>query len=236
MDKKAANWRPVQPPSTPYHKARQEWDRRIGATVIQAANWRLVAFGELALLFVASLGLIILGAQPKAVPHLVQVDKLGAATWVGPLDRAALKDFKPPPPSFEYHLRRFLSDTRDISSDVAIVKRNWTDAYRLVTKNGANQLTTYVSQNDPFQRLATQVRISIDVNVVVPLTKDSWQVDWTETTWDDHGSPVGHDLWRGTFRVLIRAPETEQELAVNPIGLYIDEFHWARLTTDGKAP
>ncbi len=228
-----SSWRPNEAVETPYQKARQEWDRRIGATVVQAANWRLVAFAELGLLFVASIGMIILGAQPKAVPHLVQVDKLGAATYVGPLDRAALQDFKPPPASFEFHLRRFVSDTREISSDVAVVKRNWVDAYRLVTKNGANQLNAYVKDNDPFRQIDRGVRVSVQVNVVVPVTRETWQVDWTETTWDEHGTPVGTAVWRGNLRTLLRAPESEQELVVNPIGLYIEEFHWARLT-DGR--
>jgi hypothetical protein len=31
----------------------------------------------------------------------------------------------------------------------------------------------------------------------------------------------------------VRVPESDEELAFNPIGLFIDEFHWARLT-DGR--
>src|SRR5690242_17123648 len=114
-----ASCRPMESADTPYQKASREWDSRMGATVVQAANWRPVAFAELGLLLVASIGMIILGPQPKAVPHLVQLDKLGAPTYVGPIDRTALQDFKPPPVSFEYHLRRFVADTREISSDVA---------------------------------------------------------------------------------------------------------------------
>lgn len=88
--KGAASWRPAEPADMPYQKARREWDARIGATVVQAANWRLVAFAQLGLLLVASVGMIVLGAQPKAVPHLVQVDKLGAAS------RAAEREVRRP--------------------------------------------------------------------------------------------------------------------------------------------
>jgi type IV secretion system protein TrbF len=233
MKRTVPSWRPTEGADTPYQKARQEWDRRMGASVVQAANWRLMAVAELGLLLVASLGMVFLGAQPKAVPHLVQIDKVGAPTYIGALDRVALQDFKPPPPSFEYHLRRFVSDTREISSDVAVVKRNWIDAYRLVSKSGANQLSAYVHDNDPFKQSDAQIRVSIEVNVVVPVSRETWQVDWTETTWDDHGDPLGTAVWRGNFRVLLRVPESEEELALNPLGLYIDEFHWARLT-DGR--
>jgi len=34
-------------PETPYQKAAQVWDERIGAARVQARNWRLIAFGNL---------------------------------------------------------------------------------------------------------------------------------------------------------------------------------------------
>ena len=36
-------------PVTPYQKAAQVWDERIGAARVQAKNWRLMAFACLAL-------------------------------------------------------------------------------------------------------------------------------------------------------------------------------------------
>ena len=36
-------------PETPYQRAGQAWDERIGSARVQARNWRLMAFGSLAL-------------------------------------------------------------------------------------------------------------------------------------------------------------------------------------------
>ena len=36
-------------PETPYQRAAQVWDERIGASRVQAKNWRLMAFGCLTL-------------------------------------------------------------------------------------------------------------------------------------------------------------------------------------------
>ena len=36
-------------PETPYQRAAQAWDDRIGSARVQAKNWRLMAFGSLAL-------------------------------------------------------------------------------------------------------------------------------------------------------------------------------------------
>ena len=34
-------------PETPYQRAAQVWDERIGSARVQARNWRLIAFGNL---------------------------------------------------------------------------------------------------------------------------------------------------------------------------------------------
>ena len=43
-------------PVTPYQRAAQAWDDRIGSARVQAANWRLAALGSLALAFVLADG------------------------------------------------------------------------------------------------------------------------------------------------------------------------------------
>ena len=45
-------------PETPYQKAGQVWDERIGSARVQARNWRLFAFGNLVLAGGLALGLI----------------------------------------------------------------------------------------------------------------------------------------------------------------------------------
>jgi type IV secretion system protein VirB5 len=233
MNPARTTWAPAVPLETPHVKARQEWDNRMGSTLVHAKNWRLAAFALIGLVLVSMIGLIYLGAQPKAVPLVVAVDKLGAPTYLGPVDQAA-RDFKPSTASLQYHLRRFVDDTRSISSDPAVLKRNWLDAYKLVTPNGANQLNAYVKDANPFKRLDDEIRMSVQVNVTVPLSRDTWQVEWTETTWDKNGNPTASAVWRGNFHVLIHLPEGEEDLAANPLGLFIDEFNWARLQDAGR--
>src|SRR5205085_11822150 len=40
-------WKPEGPLATPYRRARQEWDARIGSAAVQAKNWRLATFVSL---------------------------------------------------------------------------------------------------------------------------------------------------------------------------------------------
>ena len=220
-------WTPEGHVETRYRKARKEWDDRMGGAVIQARNWRLATLLALGLVLVSLAGTIYLGAQPKAVPHIVQVDKIGAATYVGPIGQSG-REYRPGDATLKYHLRRFIEQTRGVSSDPAVVRKNWTDAYTVITPNAANQLSAYAERNDPIKR-AQDARVTVDVSAVVQVSKETWQADWEEKTWDKAGNQTGSVIWRGTFKVLLRTPESEDQIATNPIGLYVDEFHWSKV-------
>jgi type IV secretion system protein VirB5 len=221
-------WSPAGAADTPYMRARQEWDGRMGSAVVQARAWRRATFASLGAVGLALGGMTYLGAQPKAVPHIIEVDHLGAATYRGPVGQSG-PDYTPSEAVLKYHLQRFLEDVRSVSSDAAVIKRNWLDAYTLVTSKGGNTLTAYVSQpeHDPFRRSADGERTSIEIAAAVRVSQDTWQVDWRETNWDKSGTPVAAPaLWRGMFRILIDMPKTEEAMTRNPIGLFVDEFHW----------
>ena len=221
-------WSPDGPLDTPYRRARQEWDARMGSAVVHARNWRLATFASMAAVFLATGGMIYLGRLPKAVPHIIEVDRLGAASYQGPVGQA---DYVPPDAVIAYHLRRFIEDTRTISSDLAVLKSNWLDAYTLLTPRGARMLSSFVEkpENDPFRR-AQDERVTVEFLSTVRVAGDTWQVDWRESSWDKNGAPMGGPVvWRAMLRTLTAAPKTAEAMRTNPIGLYIDELHWDKV-------
>jgi type IV secretion system protein VirB5 len=223
-------WKPDHDLDTPYLRARQEWDARMGTAVIHAKNWRLATFVSLGVLVLSTGGMIFLGSRPKAVPHIVQIDAIGAPTHLGPLAPSG-ETYVPSEATLKYHLRRFVEDTRSISSDAALLRKNWLDAYNLVTPRGANMLTAYVGkpENDPFKRSAEQ-RVTVEVAAMVKVSTDTWQIDWRESTWDKSGAPAGSpSVWRGMFKISMQLPTTEEAITKNPVGLFVDEFHWDKV-------
>ena len=66
-------------PVTPYQKAAQVWDDRIGSARVQARNWRLMAFGSLILSAGLASGLVWQSTQGTVTPWVVEVDRLGQA-------------------------------------------------------------------------------------------------------------------------------------------------------------
>ena len=74
----------VPEPETPYQRAAQVWDERIGSARVQARNWRLMAFGSLILSVGFASALVWQSARGTVVPWVVQVDNLGQAQTVAP--------------------------------------------------------------------------------------------------------------------------------------------------------
>jgi len=64
-------------PETPYQRAGQLWDERIGSARVQAKNWRLMAFGGLILTAGLSSALVWQSLQSRVTPYVVEVDRLG---------------------------------------------------------------------------------------------------------------------------------------------------------------
>ena len=120
-------------PVTPYQKAAQVWDERIGSARVQARNWRLMAFGSLLLSGGLSAALGWQSTQGTIIPYVVEVDRLGAAQAVAP----ATADFRPTDPQIAYHLSRFIENVRQIPADPIVLRQNWLHAYDFTTNKGA---------------------------------------------------------------------------------------------------
>src|SRR5579872_5346031 len=148
-------------PETPYQRAGQVWDERIGSARVQAKNWRLAFFGALALSGGLAGGLVWQSARGTVTPWVVQVDRLGQAQAVAP----AVADYRPTDPQIAFHLARFIEQVRSIPADAIIVRQNWLRAYDFTTDRGAAALNDYARANDPFTKVGRQ-QVAVDVSSV----------------------------------------------------------------------
>ncbi|MFT3968343.1 MAG: conjugal transfer protein TrbF, partial [Sphingobium sp.] len=133
-------------PQTPYQRAGQLWDERIGSARVQAKNWRLAAFGCLGLTGVLICSNVWQSMQSRVAPYVVEVDRLGEARSVAP----AIQNYQPTDGQIAWHLGRFISNVRSVSTDPVLVKRNWLDAYDFATERATLFLNEYARANDPF--------------------------------------------------------------------------------------
>jgi len=209
-------------PETPYQRAAQVWDERIGSARAQARNWRLMAFGGLILSTGLSGGLLWQSMQSRVVPYVVEVDELGAARAVVPADA----EFRPTDPQIAWHLGRFVANVRSISLDPVLMRQNWLSAYDIVTARGGLFLGEHARRSDPFGRIGERT-VSVQVTSVVRASERSFQVKWTETEYE-RGSLVGSSRWTAMVTIVLRPPSSAETLRKNPLGLYVEAIDWSR--------
>ena len=106
-------------PVTPYQKAAQVWDERLGAARVQAHNWRLMALGSLVLSLLLAALLLWIGRSASTVPYIVEVDSRGGARAVGP----AAESYKPSDAQIAFHLARFVDNVRALSIKIGSTAR-----------------------------------------------------------------------------------------------------------------
>ena len=209
-------------PETPYQKAAQVWDERIGSARVQARNWRYMAFGSLILSAGFASALVWQSARGTVVPWVVQVDALGEAQTVAP----ANADYRPTDPQIAFHLGRFIEQVRAIPADAIIVRQNWLRAYEFTTDRGATALNDYARANDPFTRVGRQ-QIAVDVSSVIRASPDSFRIAWTERHYEN-GQLSGTERWTAILTIVIQQPRTAERLRANPLGIYVNAISWSR--------
>jgi type IV secretion system protein VirB5 len=209
-------------PETPYQRAAQVWDERIGSARVQAKNWRLMAFGSLVLSAGFAAALVWQSARGTVVPWVVQVDNLGQAQAIAP----AVADYRPTDPQVAWHLARFVEQVRSIPADAIIVRQNWLRAYEFTTDRGAAALNDYARLNDPFTKVG-RTQIAVEVSSVIRASPDSFRVAWTERRYEN-GQLSMTERWTAILTIVIQPPRDAEKLRANPLGIYVNAVSWSK--------
>ncbi|KAA3513718.1 conjugal transfer protein TrbF [Agrobacterium vitis] len=218
----AAHYGKTPQPETPYQKAAQVWDERIGSARVQAKNWRFMAFGSLILSAGFATALVWQSTRGTVVPWVVQVDKLGQAQTVA----AATADYRPTDPQVAWHLARFIEQVRSIPADPIIVRQNWLRAYDWTTDRGATALNDYARSNDPFTKVGKQ-QVAVEVSSVIRASPDSFRVAWIERRYEN-GQLSTTERWTAILTIVIQPPRDAERLKSNPLGIYVNAISWSR--------
>lgn len=216
--------KPAKSPETAYQRAQDEWDNRIGTTRVQAKNWRVVAFSSIAAAVVAIGGLIYQSSKSQVVPYVVQVNNDGIVQAVGPAKQV---NYAPGQNEIKFFLGQFISSVRSLPLDPVVAKNSWLKAYQYLRQQAANTLNEIAQKEQPFARLG-QETVAVQIVNVNPMSKDTYQVRWNETSYNKEGITISTRSMTGIFSIEIQPPKDEKTLMTNPIGLYINQFSWSK--------
>jgi type IV secretion system protein VirB5 len=211
------------PAESPYLTARREWNERYGDYIKAANNWRLIAIGCVLVALVAVAGLANLAGQQKIIPYVVQYDANGELIRVGKADVAS----NPTDRQMVAALRNWVIGVRTVYVD-AQAQEAVTDLAYAMTQPGSachQTLIEYHREHNPYVR-AQQETVEVTVNAVVPISGQTWQIDWTEATKQRSGKLLSTKQYQGSITVVVAPPNDELQIMLNPLGIYAQQCAW----------
>jgi type IV secretion system protein VirB5 len=122
-----------------------------------------------------------------------------------------------------------VNSVRSVYTDVAAEKHVITEAYAMVDRDaaGAQALNDWFSNNDPFKR-ARDETVAVAVESVLPLSGDTWRVEWREARRARQGEKAPPEQWQATITISVSPPSDDATILTNPTGLYVEAFNWSR--------
>lgn len=229
MDGEIYKFRPEGGVETPYMRASQVWDERIGKARQQALSWRLAAFVALAMTGLMGVALVWRSTAPDVVPYIVEVGGEGEVRLVG---TPRTQNWKPGEGVQRFFLREWVEGVRGISSDASVVRGNLLRAYDGATTRAQAILDDVVREENPFELIEKQTR-EVQITSMVKVGDESWRVEWTEASRDKSGHRFGVQKMVGVFELNHHAPTTKSDVEKNPLGLFIEHFSWSRVEGEG---
>ena len=209
-------------PETPYQRAGQKEDRRLGRANARGNRWCLAFCGAMGLAALSTSGLIYQSAQASIVPWVVEVDETGAVKASGP----AQTNFKPSDAQIAHQLARFITNVRSISIDPVVLRDNWLNAYNYATDQAALTLNSYANENDPFADIG-QRSVTVDVTSIVRSSEDSFEVRWRETSFRKRAQ-LNVQSYMASCSIITKPRTDGETLHRNPLGLYVHGLHWSK--------
>lgn len=216
-----------QVPETPYKRAKQEWDNRMGSLVMQAYNWRKMAFILSLLLLILIIALIISNSQPKYIPYIVEVGEF-AVTNVA----KATSSYQPREAQIKHYLIKFVEKIRSLSVDQEVNKKWLNEAYSFLTPKTANKFDQYFTLDATLNMLKAGHSKTVAVNSFTQVTDNCYQLQWVEETYDSGGVLLTKEKFTGFATIKIVAPTQEPSILQNPLGIWLTDFAWSRVMTD----
>jgi type IV secretion system protein VirB5 len=216
------NGNPVQP-ETPYSRAAQAWDERIGTARVQARNWRYMAFASMAGMLLLGFGFIHLAGKKQVATYVVEVDQFGMPGRI----TLASEPYRPEAAQTGYFVAELVRLVRERPIDPVVLRKQWTKAYQFIAGDAVSGMNQYAASDSGLDAIGNRIARTVEVSNVLEKSPNSYQVRWVETTYSN-GIRRGQEQWTGLFQVALIPPKNEEDAFRNPLGVYVTNFNWSR--------
>lgn len=225
------DWSADLRPPTPYERARDAWNDRMGSAEKRGRNWRAACCGSLLVSSLLVVEVMRLADRVTVYPYVVEVNETGQVRTVGQIPQ---QPYTPSQDVLKSMVAQWLQDVRNLTLDPVVEQRKWWRAYDFITGSAATLLNDYVKEVEPVKHIGHMTAI-IEIETVLALSERAFQVNWTETVVDIEQQRKATSKYSGIFHTVVvpwaTLPAKRREprkMLNNPLGLYIVNFNWSK--------
>ena len=218
--------KPKSQGQNPYFNARQEWLERYGSYISRAAQWRMAAFVCLLLLGISITGNVLQASQVKAVPYIIEVDKLGKAAVAARADKASAAPLR----LIQAEIASCITDWRTVTADIELQKQMIHRLSFFVAGSAKGVLKEYFSTHNPYEIAKAGKLVHVEIkSLPLPVSENSYRVEWSETIRAHSGVTLESHSYEATVSIQVKPPVSESILLRNPGGIYITSLSASRI-------
>ena len=209
--------------ANPYLNARREWDERYGDALSRAHNWKMMAFGAVAVAGIAVAGIAYIGAQSKIQPYVVAIDKMGnPIAMAQPVTGGAVNQR-----IIEAQVASWVWNWRSMLSDPMAQKQLLAQVYAMASTQTAAEINPWYKRS---WTADSGFVVSPHITSILPVSKNTYQVNWMETKYKD-GQNDGTTDYKGNITVGVdkKIASTAQASMLNPLGIYVQSITWTKV-------
>ena len=179
-----------------------------------------------------SLALIVINGyqvtQRKLVPVIVTLNpQTGIPNVIGKVGEVA---YEPKDEEIKYFLGQFIQRVRSVPADPVLIKKNWLEAYKFLRRAASITLNAMTNDDEdsPLKKIGEQTVTVQPISVIRVANSKSFQARWTEVVYGKNGGVKEQRTMAGVFTIEVSPPEDEASVLINPLGIYISTFQWAK--------
>ena len=188
---------------------------------------KLIAIVSLIGFILSICGLLWAANLPKTVPVLVTLSDFGEAKYLGEVNKINYSGIQVPEIAIEYQIRKFVTNKYTVPADMSVMKNNLIDCYSSLTRESASKMNSEIKEHNPLENVDT-IRRRVDIESVLSLSKNSYQIDFTTTQSNPFNANVVTSRMRGVVTIKMLEPSSDDKL-LNPLGIYISSYDFTQL-------
>lgn len=230
MMRKPDNADPLQNDDPAFIAGRREWDSRIEEAAVRERRAFLFGAGG-AVLGLAGLGYGVM-ERTRAIDPVLRYVEVCRDRLLAVVSQDTPGDL--PAQLIAEKLKAWLRGARAVSLDGPHMRDAIWATYRMTEAGSPAEavLKAHHARQRPDERAATEI-VVLERQTAMPdgpPTSRTWRMEWREITTARDGRPISAEDWRMILTFTVRRPTTTEEIERNWSGIFVQTFHWERVT------